>query len=199
VHDRNRSRPPRLSGKLDACSSRHPISLANAMEGLSLEPTFEIGKVIHKGDPMTSEVTTSRNTDMGLLLLRIGAGLSIFIKHGLEKLTGYSRMVQHFPDPIHIGAHAGLAFALLSDGICTILIVAGLFTRLASAVVLINLLTAFFFVHHAAYLTNPHVELIMVYLIAVAAIFVMGPGKISIDARIRKARLLKSPLHTSLR
>ena len=141
---------------------------------------------------MTSEATRSRNIDMGLLLLRVGTGLSLFIKHGLEKLTGYSRMVQHFPDPIHIGAHAGLAFALLSDGICTLLIAAGLFTRLASAVVLINLLTAFFFVHHAAYLTNPHVELIMAYLIAVAAILVMGPGKLSIDARIWKTRFMKS-------
>jgi putative oxidoreductase len=147
---------------------------------------------------MKNEVTTSRNTDMGLLLLRVGVGLNIFIKHGLEKLTGYSRMMQHFSDPIHIGAHASLAFAFLSDGICTLLIVAGLFTRPASAVVLINLLTAFFFVHHAAYLTNPHVELIMVYMIAVAAILVMGPGKLSIDARTRKTRSMESPLHTSL-
>jgi putative oxidoreductase len=137
---------------------------------------------------MKNEVTTSRTTDRGLLLLRVGAGLSLFIKHGVEKLTGYSRMVQHFPDPVHIGAHAGLAFALLSDGICTLLIAAGLFTRPASAVVLINLLTAFFFVHHAAYLTNPHVELILIYMIAIAAILIMGPGKLSIDARLRKAR-----------
>jgi putative oxidoreductase len=147
---------------------------------------------------MTSEGTRSRNTDMGLLLLRVGTGLNIFIKHGLEKLTGYSRMMQHFSDPIHIGAHASLAFALLSDSICTLLIAAGLFTRPASAVVLINLLTAFFFVHHAAYLTNPPVELIMAYLVAVAAILVMGPGKLSIDARIRKTRPTKSPLHTPL-
>jgi putative oxidoreductase len=140
---------------------------------------------------MTSEVTRSRTTDMGLLLLRVGVGLNIFIKHGLEKLTGYSRMLQHFPDPIHIGAHASFAFALLSDGICTILIAAGLFTRPASAVVLINLLTAFFFVHHAAYRTIPHVELIMAYMIAVAAILIMGPGKLSIDARIRKTRSTK--------
>jgi putative oxidoreductase len=140
---------------------------------------------------MTNEVTTSRTTDMGLLLLRVGAGLSLFIKHGLEKFTEYSRMWQHFSDPIHIGAHASFAFALLSDSICTLLIVAGLFTRPAAAVVLINLLTAFFFVHHAAYLTNPHVELIMAYLIAIAAILVMGPGKLSIDARMRKSRSMK--------
>jgi uncharacterized membrane protein YphA (DoxX/SURF4 family) len=53
------------------------------------------------------------NTTIGPFILRVFAGLSLFLKHGLEKLTGYSTMVQQFPDPIHIGAHASLAFALL--------------------------------------------------------------------------------------
>jgi uncharacterized membrane protein YphA (DoxX/SURF4 family) len=35
-------------------------------------------------------------TSVGLLVLR-AAALSLFLKHGLEKLTGYSTMVQHFP------------------------------------------------------------------------------------------------------
>jgi uncharacterized membrane protein YphA (DoxX/SURF4 family) len=57
-----------------------------------------------------------RSTSAGLLILRVFVGLPIFIKHGLEKLTGYSTMVRHFPDPIYIGAHASLAYALLADG-----------------------------------------------------------------------------------
>lgn len=100
------------------------------------------------------------SVNAGLLILRAGAGLSLFLKHGLEKLTGYSTMVQHFPNPIHIGAHASLAFALLSDGICSVLVAVGLFTRPAAAIVLINLLAAFFFVHHAAFFSNGHVELV---------------------------------------
>jgi len=130
-------------------------------------------------------VPANRNTDMGLLLLRVGVSLSLFLKHGLEKLTGYSRMVQHFPDPIHIGAHASLAYALVTDGICTILIAVGLFTRPASALLLINLLTAFFFVHHAAFFKDGHVELVAVYIIVFAAILVTGPGGFSIDARMK--------------
>jgi putative oxidoreductase len=131
-------------------------------------------------------VTTNRTTDIGLLLLRVGVSLSLFLKHRLEKLTGYSRMVQHFPDPIHIGAHASLAYALVTDGICTILIAAGLFTRPASALLLINLLTAFFFVHHAAFFADGHVELVAVYILVFAAILVLGPGGLSIDARRKK-------------
>ena len=98
--------------------------------------------------------TSGISTSIGLLVLRTCIGISLFLKHGLEKLTGYSIMVQHFPDPIHIGAHASLAFALLSDGVCSLLVVLGLGTRPAAAVICVNLLTAFFFVHHAALFSN---------------------------------------------
>src|SRR6516164_6997369 len=90
---------------------------------------------------------SSESMNLGLLILRVCTGLSLFLKHGLEKLTGYSTMVQHFPDPVHIGAHASLAFALLSDGICSVLVILGLATRPAAAIILINVATAFFFVH----------------------------------------------------
>ena len=128
----------------------------------------------------TSPVTMS----VGLLVLR-AAALSLFLKHGLEKLTGYSTMVQHFPDPIHIGAHAGLAFALLSDGICSVLVMIGLATRPAAAVILINVLTAFFLVHHAAYFSNAHVELVALYIIIFATLLVTGPGRFSVDGRLQ--------------
>jgi putative oxidoreductase len=129
---------------------------------------------------------SSANSNAGLLILRVCAGLSLFLKHGWEKLSGYSMMVQHFPNPIHIGAHASLTFALLSDGICSILIVLGLATRPAATVILINLLTVFFLVHRAAFFSSAHVELVLVYIAAFAAILLCGPGKFSLDARLRK-------------
>ena len=94
--------------------------------------------------------TAFDRASIGLLILRL-AGLSLFVKHGLEKLTGYSTMVHHFPDPIHVGAHVGLAFALLSDGICSCLFSLDWQHVPAAAVILTNLLVAFVFVHHAAY------------------------------------------------
>ena len=124
-------------------------------------------------------------TSLGLLILRVFAGLSLFLKHGLEKLTGYSTMVHHFPDPIHIGAHASLAFALLSDGICSILVILGLATRPAAVIILINLLTAFFLVHHGAFFSNGHVELIWLYIVVFVALLFTGPGRLSIDAHLR--------------
>lgn len=130
--------------------------------------------------------TTTGSTNAGLLILRVFAGLSLFLKHGWEKLSGYSTMVQHFPDPIHIGAHAGLAWALLSDGICSILVVVGLATRPAAAVIVINLLTAFLFVHHAAFFTNGHVELVWIYIAVFTALLFTGAGRYSIDSRFQR-------------
>jgi hypothetical protein len=40
-----------------------------------------------------------------------GKDNKIFIKHCIEKLTGYSTMVHHFPTLMHIEPHVGPAFA----------------------------------------------------------------------------------------
>jgi putative oxidoreductase len=136
-------------------------------------------KDIVVGEPSAGIVNT------GLLILRI-AGLCVFARHGWEKLSGYSTMVQHFPDPIHIGAHASLAYALLSDGICSLLVVLGLATRPAAFICLINLLTAFFFVHHADFFNRQSgAENVLVYSIIFAALIFTGPGRFSIDAHLR--------------
>jgi len=129
--------------------------------------------------------TGSNHTSLGLLILRF-ACLSLFLRHGLEKLTGYSTMVQHFPDPLHVGAHFGLAFALVSDGICSVLVLIGLATRPAAAVVLFNVLVAFVFVHHAAFFSNPHVELVALYVLIFAALLFTGPGRYSVDAMFKE-------------
>src|SRR5580704_6150010 len=122
-----------------------------------------------------------RSTSAGLLILRVFVSLPIFIKHGLEKLTGYSTMVRHFPDPIYIGAHASLAYALLADGICSLCLVLGLATRPAALVSLINLAVAFLLVHHAAFLSNDHAELVLLYIGGVLALLIAGPGRYSAD------------------
>lgn len=138
------------------------------------------------GKYIFSTETTGGSASIGLLILRVIAGLSLFLKHGLEKLTGYSTMVQHFPDPIHIGAHASLAYALLSDGICSVLVVVGLVTRPAAFIIVVNLLTVFFLVHHAAFFSSGHVELVALLIAAFAALLFTGPGRFSIDALLKR-------------
>lgn len=122
--------------------------------------------------------------DGGLLALRLFTALPLFLKHGTEKLFRFQHMAAHFPDPLHIGAVPSLAFAMLSDGICTLLLMLGLATRWAALIIFVNVGVAWAFVHHFV-LFGPqgdHGELIVLYLGATAALFLSGAGKYSVDA-----------------
>jgi len=125
------------------------------------------------------------NNDLGLLALRIMIGLSLFTKHGIEKLTNFSGMQQHFPDPIHVGPTIGLSFALLSDGICSILVIIGFGTRIASFLIFFNLLVVFLFLHHFSFMDG-HAELVYAYMAGFLALVIAGPGKYSLDKKILK-------------
>lgn len=69
------------------------------------------------------------NQDAVPLALRVAGVLPLLLKHGLEKAFMFSAIVAHFPDPLHIGAVPSLLFAMLSDSIRSLLLIAGLATR----------------------------------------------------------------------
>lgn len=125
-------------------------------------------------------------TDCALLVLRLIAGLSLFLKHGTEKLFGFSQMIAYFPGPPQIGIILLLLFATLSDGICSLLVVLGLATRWAALIMFINIFGAWSVFHHFMFFGHQadHGELIVLYLAASLALFLAGPGKYSLDARI---------------
>lgn len=124
------------------------------------------------------------SSDAGLLALRIGLCGSLFLKHGTEKLFGFQQMAAHFPDPLHLGPVAGLGLATLSDGVCTLLMVSGLATRWAAVLSFFNIIMAWALVHHFQFFGRgaDHGELIVLYLVGLAAIFLAGPGRFSVDA-----------------
>ena len=114
------------------------------------------------------------------MLLRIILGTSLFLKHGLEKVTHFSQMSGHFPDPIHIGSHWSLVYALISDAICSLLVVLGLGTRFAAFIIAVNLSVVFCLVHHYAFLTGQG-ELIAIYFGGFLALVFTGAGRFSFD------------------
>ena len=124
------------------------------------------------------------NTDAALLILRVWLGLGVFVKHGIEKITGFSNMAKHFPDPIGIGSTASLSFALFSDAVCPVLVIIGLATRLASSFIIINLFVAFAFLFKFS-IDKPHSELAFVYLGAFITLLIAGGGKYSIDSKLK--------------
>jgi putative oxidoreductase len=130
----------------------------------------------------------STNADCGLLALRLSTGLPLFMRHGTEKIFRFHMMAAHFPDPLHIGAVPSLIFAMISDAICSVLLILGLATRWAALIIFINLAVAWSLVHHFV-LFGPeggHGELIILYLGAMLTLILAGGGKYSIDGRLRK-------------
>ncbi|HEX4006423.1 MAG TPA: DoxX family protein [Acidobacteriaceae bacterium] len=127
-----------------------------------------------------------RSQDCGLLALRLIVPTSLFIKHGIEKLFTFSAMAQHFPDPLHIGVVPSLIIAMIADGICMPLLVLGLATRWAALWSFCNLFVAWAFVHHFQFAGHggDHGELIVVYMGVMLTLFLAGPGKYSVDARL---------------
>jgi len=126
-------------------------------------------------------------TDLGLLVLRVGAFVSLFIKHGLEKVipSSFWELAPAFPDPAHIGHIPSLLVATGSDAICAILLVLGLGTRIAGTYIFVVLSVAWAFTHHFVFLgkglESKHGELIVMYITQSLALALLGPGKFSLD------------------
>jgi putative oxidoreductase len=127
--------------------------------------------------------------DFAKLLLRVMVFVPLFLKHGVEKLTTFGTMSQHFPDPLHLGPVPTLAIAMIADGICAPLIVIGLGTRLAALYSLGNVFVAWGFVHHFAVVTRQDQggETLFLYMAACLVVLFLGAGKYSIDGLIERS------------
>jgi putative oxidoreductase len=121
-------------------------------------------------------------TSVGLLLLRALVGLGLLIKDLL--VTGSPFMLRHFPESSNMAAHDSLAYALLADCICTLLLLLGLFTRPVALVSLIDLLIKFVTVHHAAFLSEGHAEFIFLYIGGLFTLLTTGPGRYNAESWI---------------
>lgn len=128
--------------------------------------------------------------DWALLALRLITGISLFLRHGTEKLFGFHAMAAHFPDPLHIGPVPSLLFATLSDGICSLLLALGLFTRWAALVIFVNVGVVWVFVLHFLFFGRRGAagELVVLYLAASLTLFLSGAGRYSIDAALDRKK-----------
>ncbi len=123
----------------------------------------------------------------GLLILRLGSAGLLLGGHGWSKLMHFSERTADFPNPIGVGATASLALVVFAEVICSLLVIVGLATRLASAPVVIFFLVAGF-IQHAP---DPwqKKELAFVYMIFFLALLFTGAGRFSLDAAIARRKL----------
>ena len=130
------------------------------------------------------------SVDLALLVLRVWFGASLFLKHGMDRIFHYSEMIARFPDPLHIGAQTSFAIALVSDSICSLLVIFGLMTRWSSLFIFGNILVAWATIVHFQFFgkgVTPG-ETMVLYLDGFLTIFLVGPGRFSLDSLFSSKR-----------
>jgi putative oxidoreductase len=125
----------------------------------------------------TSSPVKYFHTSMLMMRLAVGA---FMLTHGLpklEKLTSDEPI--KFADPFGFGPAASLVLIVFAEVLCSVFIILGLGTRLASMVLLIAMLVAAFHAHaNDPFATK---EKALMYIIFYAMFLVFGSGKYSID------------------
>lgn len=122
--------------------------------------------------------TPNMTTSIGLLVLRVGFG-ALMMVHGVEKLLGYSDLVSKFPDPIGLGGQVSLIAAIGAELVCSVLLIVGFGTRLATLPLIFTMLVALFVVHGSHEWSVK--EKSALYLAAYVPLIITGPGVFSLD------------------
>ncbi|GMN05085.1 DoxX family protein [Croceitalea sp. MTPC5] len=118
---------------------------------------------------------------LGLALLRIVPSAIMAFVHGLPKLQNLLNGNFEFPNPIGIGAAPSLFLTVIGEFVAPILIIIGFKTRIAAVPALITMLVAAFITHGADPFAKK--ELAVLFAVFFAVIFLVGPGKYSIDKK----------------
>ena len=124
--------------------------------------------------------TQGRLTDLSLLLLRLTFGGLMFLNHGLGKFHKLMAGGEiKFASVFGMGPELSLGLAVFAEAICAIMVVLGLFTRMAVIPLMITMLVAIFVIH----IDDPfkRMESAIIYLIPFLVLFWNGSGKYSID------------------
>lgn len=133
------------------------------------------------------QLMTSRplHYDLGIFFLRLIFG-GLFTWHGVDALSHYSLYLSMSKSTL--GLPVGLEFNLVvfSQFICGILIILGLFTRLAVLPLFIAMGVAFFVAHkNDAFFQK---ELPFAYWLLCLPIFILGGGRFSVDDLLQKRK-----------
>lgn len=120
---------------------------------------------------------------LGLLILRVIVGITM-LTHGLAKLTSFSALSAEFPDPIGLGSTLSLIMIICAEVGCSIFLIVGAFTRLATIPLIFSMLVVILIVHGSDPFQMK--ELPLLYLVIYIFLFFTGAGKISFDSIILK-------------
>lgn len=117
-------------------------------------------------------------TSMALLVARLWFGLAMMFNHGFDKFAHFKDLVGTFPDPLGLGQEASLVLVIMAEVGAALLLTVGFLTRVAAAVLVIDMFVAFLMVHKTAMSGG---ELAFVYLAGYVMLVIAGGGLFSLD------------------
>jgi len=121
----------------------------------------------------------SVNTDLALLVARTAIA-ALMLTHGLPKMQMlFSGDPIQFPAVAGMSAGLSLALTVFAEVFCSILILVGFGTRLATIPLIITMLVAIFSILAADVFAKK--ELAVIYLAGYIVLFFSGSGKYSVD------------------
>jgi len=138
--------------------------------------------------------------DLGLLALRVAISCLMIRYHGWGKLTGWADEKAHRPNlfaldgvrkefhtfPDYIGISSELSYVLVTwcETFGSMLIIAGLCTRLHALGLFITLSVAWVFHHHLLLAGSGSGELPFAWAFVYLLLLLAGPGKYSLDRKL---------------
>jgi putative oxidoreductase len=125
-----------------------------------------------------------QSMDAGILILRIGIA-ALMLVHGLPKLGMLlaGGPIQ-FPPVLGLSPELSLSMAVFAEVFCSIPILVGFGTRLATIPLIITMLVAVLYIHAADPFTNK--ELGLHYILAYVLLLISGSGRYSVDHIIQR-------------
>ncbi|MEA1849320.1 DoxX family protein [Chryseobacterium sp. MHB01] len=133
--------------------------------------------------------TTNSNTvfkDIILLVVRVFIGFAM-LSHGFPKLQMLldGGKIEFF-DFLGMGPTVSLVLTVFAEFACSILLILGLFTRVALGFLIFTMIIAAFVVHGADPFEKR--EMSLIYLSVYLLLIAFGPGKFSVDHMIEKRK-----------
>lgn len=118
-----------------------------------------------------------------MLVLRLGMGV-LMLMHGYGKLVHFAKYQNDFMNFLGIGSTMSLALVVFAEFFCSLFLILGLFTRLATIPLIIATCVMVFKVHKGEIFGDG--EHAALYLIGYIVLLLVGPGKASVDGMIGK-------------
>lgn len=127
---------------------------------------------------------TNTTIDTALLFARVGI-VALMLTHGIPKLAMlFSGAPVQFPAVLGMSKEFSLGLTVFAEVVCSVFILAGFATRLATIPLIITMLVAALIIHSADPFAKqePALQYLLVYVILLIA----GAGKYSVDYLLQR-------------